>query len=173
MNLTFLLRAAGASAILAGGLRIVASFIPYAEGNLTLEALYLVIDLGLLFGLIGFYGVDFPFSGFPGFAGFVMAEAGTALIVGPDGMMGSVDTYQAGALMMTLGLLVWSTGSWKSSRLPTLTRGLWIASALLGIGGALFSLGNVAFLLAGLAFGASFVLGGLYLWRISGSEIAR
>ncbi len=169
MNLTFLLRSAGAAAILAGALRIAASFIPYAEGSLSLEALYLVIDLGLLFGLMGFYVVDFPFSGYPGFIGFAMAGAGTALIVGPDGMMGPVDIYRAGALLMTLGLLVWSAGSWKSSRLPLLTRGLWIASALLGIGGALLSLGNVTFLLAGLAFGLSFVIAGLHLWRIAAS----
>ena len=48
-----LIRLAGLAAILGGGLRIVPAFISYVPGNAPLEAFYLVIDLALLFGLIG------------------------------------------------------------------------------------------------------------------------
>lgn len=48
-----LIRLAGIAAILGGALRMVSAFIPYVPDSAPLEVFYLVIDLALLFGLIG------------------------------------------------------------------------------------------------------------------------
>ena len=43
------------------------------------------IKLLILFGLLGVYGYQHEKAGYWGFAGFLLALTGTALIVGPDG----------------------------------------------------------------------------------------
>ena len=71
------------AAVVAGFLRIASSFIPYEAGSAVLEALYGVIDLGLMFGLIAIYIASAEGIGFAGLAAFLVALAGLASIVGP------------------------------------------------------------------------------------------
>jgi len=58
MSTVTLIRLGGLAAILAGALRIGSSFISYSASkpSVTLELLYLVIDVLILLGLLGVYG---------------------------------------------------------------------------------------------------------------------
>ncbi|NJK46585.1 MAG: hypothetical protein HC933_22135 [Pleurocapsa sp. SU_196_0] len=81
MLTTRLTRFGAVLAVLAGVLRIVAAFILELP---EIEAFYLVIDLCILFGLIGVFGARLETLGWCGLIGFVVALTGAALIVGPD-----------------------------------------------------------------------------------------
>ena len=78
--------------MIGGALRIVSAFVPYqTPPPLALELFYLVIDVNLLCGLVGIYAWVHRSAGATGFAGFLLAFLGTALIVGPDGKLGALD----------------------------------------------------------------------------------
>jgi uncharacterized membrane protein HdeD (DUF308 family) len=82
MNDARLLQVLGLFAVLGGVLRVASAFIPWAPDVASLEALYLAIDVMLLFGLMGIYFAHRNQLGVFGFAAFAIAEAGIASIVG-------------------------------------------------------------------------------------------
>lgn len=174
MTLATLLRLAGASALLAGVLRTLASFIPGGDAPGTgLEILYMTIDVLLVFGLLGIYACQYDRAGVPGLFGFVLALTGTASIVGPDGKLGEVDLYAAGALLIAVGLVILAAGTWKARRLPPAVPALWVVSTVVGVGG--FAVGNppIAFMISGVAFGLAFALAGWSLIRTSAAPSPR
>ena len=57
-----------------GALRIVSSFVPYEAGSVALEALYGVIDLCLLSGLLAVYVANAEAVGIAGLAMFLVAS---------------------------------------------------------------------------------------------------
>ncbi|HVU87703.1 MAG TPA: hypothetical protein VHD36_10305, partial [Pirellulales bacterium] len=152
-----LIRLGGLSAIVAGLLRGGSSFLPFGEPTDAQELLYLVIDLSILFGLLGIYAYQSAEAGRVGFIGFVLALVGTAMITGPDGTLGGVSEYVAGALMISVGLVFLAIGTWRAAKLPRYVPVLWVISTVVGVAG--FLLGGQPFLLmlAGLAFGAAFI----------------
>jgi drug/metabolite transporter (DMT)-like permease len=113
-----LIRWGGLAAMLAGALRTAASFWPSAEPGVTLEILYLVIDILLLFGIFGIYAFQHERIGWFGFVGFLLAVIGTAIIAGPDGTIGVVDMYTAGSLSVGAGIVFLAVGSWAARTLP-------------------------------------------------------
>ena len=168
MSKRVLIRLSGAAAIAAGALRVGSSFLISAEAAVGLEVLYLAIDLFILFGLLGIYAHQYEESGRTGFLGFVTAVAGTAIIAGPDGQIGDLDSYGIGVLLISIGLILLAVGSWKARLLPRAVPALWIVSTVLGF----VALGTAAaalFIAAGVAFGASFVIAGSALWKAAGA----
>lgn len=169
MPASTLIRLGGLSAILAGLLRAATSFLPYfiMEQGPLLEVLYLITDVLILFGLLGVYGYQHEEAGVWGFAGFLLALTGTALIVGPDGRIGSLDMYVAGALLISIGMVLLAIGTWRAARLSRWVPVLWAASTLVGIGG--FLMGGLVwtFLIAGVTFGLGFVVAGANIWSDS------
>src|SRR5262249_26624962 len=136
MTDVLLYRFAGCSAMLAGILRVVASFLP--PGTLapdSLEWFYLVIDIAIAFALIGIYAYQHAESGVLGLIGFVLAMAGTESIGGPDGPIGDVDIYRLGATVVGIGMVFLAAGSLRAAKLPRYVPILWIASTLFGLGG--------------------------------------
>ncbi len=99
-----LVRVGALAAILGGALRIVSSFIPYEANSAPLEALYAVIDVCFVFGLIAIYITSAEAVGMAGLAAFLVAMTGLASIVGPDPQAFGIDFYRAGALVFVLGL---------------------------------------------------------------------
>jgi hypothetical protein len=156
-----LVRVGAAAAIVAGALRIVSTFIPYEANSPGLEALYGVIDLGLMFGLIAVYIASAEAVGIIGLALFLVALAGVASIVGPDAPAFGIDFYRIGALVFVAGLAGLSV--------QLLRAGLMRMSAVLWLGTFAASLATIvapqAFVAAGLAIGAGYVLAGLELLR--------
>ena len=161
-----LIRFGGLSAILAGLLRAATSFLPYltTEQSPVLEVLYLITDVLILFGLLGVYAYQHLRAGTWGFAGFLLALTGTALIVGPDGTIGSLDMYIAGALLISVGVVFLAIGTWRAEQLSRWVPILWVVSTLVGIGGFLLGESDWTLLIAGVTFGLGFLLAGLQIW---------
>jgi catechol 2,3-dioxygenase-like lactoylglutathione lyase family enzyme len=159
MNL--LIRLGGYAAISGGVLKLVAAFIPYAPQSAFLEALYGVIDTGLLFGLIAVYLVAASGIGWIGLASFAVTLTALASIVGPEAEMFGIDFYQTGATVFTLGLTALSVQLIRK-RILTVAASLWIASALIGV--VLTSVGSpFAFTAAGVALSAGFIAAGYHI----------
>ena len=165
MSSATLIRLGGLAAILTGALRMVASFLPASKPpSTTMELFYLLIDVLLLFGILGIYGYQHERVGVVGFLGFLSALIGTAMITGPDGVLGGVDEYVIGSLMISFGLTLLAIGSWKSGRLPRYVSVLWILSTIIGVGGFLAGGVVITFVIAGVMFGLAFVLAGVQIW---------
>lgn len=163
MVATTLIRLGGWAALLAGGLRTGASFIPYTQPGVALELFYLVIDVLLLLGLLGIYAYQHEQVGISGFLGFLLALIGTASIIGPDGAIGGVEMYVVGSLLISVGLTVLAFGTWRANKLPRAVPVLWVVSTVVGIGGFLAGGLAITFLVAGVAFGLAFILAGVRL----------
>jgi hypothetical protein len=111
-----LIRWGGLAAVLAGVLRAGASLWPSAEPTITLELNYLVVDILILFGILGVYGFSGERSGVAGFLGFLLGVLGTAIIAGPDEELGEIDMYAAGSVVLAVGLV------WRARRAQRLRR---------------------------------------------------
>lgn len=166
MPASTLIRLGGLSAILAGLLRVATSFLPYltTEQGTFVEVLYLITDVLILLGLLGVYGYQHERAGYSGFAGFLLALIGTALIVGPDGRIGSLDMYVVGALMISVGVAVLAIGTWRAAQLSRWVPILWVVSTVTGIGGFLMGGSGWTFMIAGIAFGFAFIVAGVRIW---------
>jgi len=168
MNSKTLLRLGAVAAMAAGTLRIAASFIAYSDPTTVAQELfYLVIDLCILYGVLAVYFVQRVEVGSLGFAGFLLALSGVAIIVGPDGSIGDVGMYQVGSASLLLGLTLISIAGWRAARLPRYALATWILSTVLGILGSLPGAPAIFLLLAGLAFGIGFVGAGARIWSSS------
>ncbi|MEQ1780002.1 MAG: hypothetical protein ABMA14_01490 [Hyphomonadaceae bacterium] len=161
-----LVRVGAVAAMIGGGLRVVSTFIPYQADLAWLEALYGVIDLCLLFGLIGIYLFCAEALGTLGLIAFLVALAGVASIFGPDTPAFGIDFYRVGALVFVLGLaalgaLLWSRGVLRSSA------ALWVVTLAAALASATWP---PAFMVSGLALGVGYLLAGAAIWRGLGSR---
>lgn len=158
-SLAPLIRLGAWGAILGGGLRIVAAFVPNMPNSATLETLYGAIDIGLLFGLVAIYLDGASAAGRTGLAGFTIALAGLASILGPDAPAFGIDFYLAGSLILLIGLSVLASAFWRAGHQVRPAQA-WLLSAMLAIaGGALEQPLLIA--AGGVAFGLGFVLAGV------------
>jgi len=158
-----LIRRGGAAAVLAGALRTTTAFWPSPEPSVALEVLYLVIDILILFGILGVYSFQSEEAGAWGLVGFLLAVTGTAIIVGPDGRIGGVDMYTAGSLLLGVGMVGLAVGSWTARSLPQWVPVLWVVSTTAGIVAATAGIPTL-FVFAGIAFGIAFIGAGAAVW---------
>jgi hypothetical protein len=175
MLTTQLTRFGAALAVLAGALRIVAAFILELP---EIELFYLVIDLCILFGLIGVFGVRLEALGWCGLIGFVIALTGAALIVGPDATVLSVGTDFTGTLALLIGLNLLGLVAWQSHCLPRWIPMFWALSTVTGA--VSFAAPNLEWLftVSGVLFGVGFAGAGLAALsrskrELRGSKLAR
>jgi hypothetical protein len=157
-----LFRVLGGAAILGGVLRIGSSFIPW-DGSAQIEALAFVIDVSLLFGLMGIYLAARERLGWFGLVAFVLAETGIASIIGPDTTSFGIDTYQAGVVVISVGLALLGFAMLLARAGFTLSALCWIASLIVGVAGGFVGQGAAGFLVGGILFGLGFVAAGLRL----------
>lgn len=152
------LKLGGAAAILGGALRVVDSF----TGNMftahTLDVLYFVNDVLLMFGLIAWYAARAARLGAAGLIGFAVAVTGVLVIRSvqvfhPKG-------YMLGSAMFLLGLVIMNAPM-LARREPAVW--LWIAATLVAVVAYLAS-GPMA-VVAGVLFGLGFMAAGAALWR--------
>lgn len=154
-----LLRVAGVMAVIGGGLRILAAFIPYVPQSPFLESLYAVIDLCFLFGLAAIY---WPFSnrlGWPGAAGYFVATAGVASIVGPDPRMFGLEFYMVGSAVFELGLLILAV-LFLRHRILRPAAIFWITSLAAAVLAVAIGGDALAFVVAGTSLGLGFIWAG-------------
>ena len=161
MSTKYLVRLGATAAVAAGALRTATSFVPYTEAGAGLEALYLIVDILILFGVLGVYAASSGQLGSWGFTGFVLAVVGSAIIAGPDGRIGPADMYAVGALSLGTGVVLLAVASWRARTLPRWIAILWITSMGAGIAGAAIDLGALL-VLSGVAFGVALMGAGHY-----------
>jgi hypothetical protein len=163
MSSTNLIRLGGLAAIIAGFLRGVNSFLPSSLG-MTIELLYLLTDIFLLFGMIGLYSFQHQESGRWGFFGFLLAIIGIAAIR-TRGIEG-INMYAIGALIFAAGLILFAIGSWMANKLPRWVSIFWILSTIIGFIGYFVSGFSSFFAVSGVLFGVGFAGAGLRLWKL-------
>lgn len=159
-----LVRLSGLAAILAGLLRGVNSLAPSSTPSVTLELLYLLTDIFILFGIMGIYGFQYKESGLWGFLGFLFATIGTGMIIGPDGEVSGINMYPVGASILALGLTCLAIGSWIASKFPRWVPMFWVISSILGFIGYFIPNFRLLFVASGVIFGIGFAGAGIKIW---------
>lgn len=160
-----LFRILGGAAVLGGVLRVVSAFVPWEQNLAWLEAFYFVIDVALLFGLMGVYFAELARLGIAGFAAFALAETGIASIVGPDGMAFGLDVYQLGVFAISIGLAILGTVMLATRAGSALAASCWILSLVVGLAATFANQPEAGFVAGGVLFGLGFVVAGVGLMR--------
>jgi SAM-dependent methyltransferase len=164
MSSSNLIRLGGLAAIIAGVLRGVASFVPQSVAIDQLELLYLFTDLFILFGIMGLYGFQHEEAGILGVLGFLLAIAGSGMIIGPDGELFGVNLYPVGALILAVGLDLLVIGSWLAHKLPRWTLVSLGLSTVLGFVGYFVPSLGFLFVVSGVLFAIGFAGAGSQVW---------
>jgi hypothetical protein len=118
--------------IAAGALRAVGSFVPATTAPAAaVQLLYLLTDICILFGFMGWYAAVHRAVGAAGFGAFVVGVVGI-LIIRSSAAFPSVDLYPLGALVFEAGLNVLGLAAWKARRLPVWVPTLLFLSVMTG-----------------------------------------
>ena len=164
MARTNLIRWGGLAAVLAGILRLIASFTPTAA-SVGLQIFYFAIDVLLLLGIIGVYGFQKKETGRWGFFGFLLSLIGASLLIWHDVVVNAVALlYPVAAFLFAVGISVLALRSWAANTLPHWASALLITSTLLGILGYGIKGFDVLFVVSGVIFGIGFIGAGLTVW---------
>ncbi len=158
-----LIRWGGLAAVLAGILRVIASFTPTTT-SVGLQIFYFVIDVLLLLGVIGVYAFQKQETGRWGFVGFVMALIGAGLLIGHDVVSAVAFLYPVAAFLFAVGISVLAIRSWAANTLPRWTSALLITSTVIGILGFVVGGFDILFIISGVIFGIGFIGAGLTVW---------
>jgi len=156
MTRSTLVRAGCLVAIAGGVLRAAASFAPMVlHSDVERETLYLVVDLCLTLGLVGFHLRHSKSIGWPGAAGLALALGGMA-IVRVSRAFSTVDLYPIGAVATACGVILLSFRTWVAGRLPGWILVAFLLSTLVGIIGSYVRGADVFFICSGVIFGVAF-----------------
>ncbi len=158
-----LIRWGGLAAVLAGILRVIASFTPTTT-SVGLQIFYFVIDVLLLLGVIGVYAFQKQETGRWGFVGFVMALIGAGLLIGHDVVSAVAFLYPVAAFLFAVGISVLAIRSSVANTLPRWTSALLITSTVIGILGFVVGGFDILFIISGVIFGIGFIGAGLTVW---------
>jgi hypothetical protein len=153
-----LIRFGGMAAIVAGVLRVIASFIP--SNSYRIMLLYLITDVLLFLGSIGLYGFQQKKIGVAGTLGFLLQIGAILVLIGRDVGVFGANLYPVGALMFAAGLDLFAIGTWQVKMLPSWILSLWILSTVIGPIGYFASGLSVLFVVSGILFGIGFASAG-------------
>ena len=157
-------RTAGLVAIVGGLLRTAGSFAPVVvASDLARESLYIVIDVCLTVGLVGFYAQRSKRLGWSGAAGLALALVGI-VTVRANRAIATVDLYPAGALAIACGLIVVSTSAWVVRTIRGWVPVAFVLSTFVGITGSVVQDANALFVWSGVIFGTAFAGLGFEMW---------
>jgi hypothetical protein len=169
MSSTNLIRWGGLAAIIAGILRGINSLLPSSTPIVAIEILYLLTDIFILFGIMGLYGFEHQESGWWGFFGFLLGIIGIGTI--RTGAISGVNMYPVGALIFTVGLILFAIGSWIANKLPRWVSGFWLLSTVIGVMGYFVPGLNLFFVVSGVIFGISFSGAGIKVWSVTSKQL--
>ena len=156
-------RICAASAILAGILRAITSFIPEATPRVLL--IYLAVDLFLLFGTIGLYGFAVRATKVMPLLGIVLMILALVVLIGRDLGLASANIYAGAAANFSLGLDLFAIHLLQTRKMPTWIPVSWLVSTIVGPVGFFVSQLHFLFAISGLIFGVSFTGAGVIMWR--------
>jgi len=161
-----LIRTGGLVAIAGGLLRTAGSFAPAViASDVARESLYIVIDVCLTVGLVGFYAQRSKRVGWPGAAGFALALVGI-VTVRANRAIATVDLYPAGALAIACGVIVVSTSAWVGRTIAGWVPVAFVLSTFVGIIGSVVH-ASACFVWSGVIFGIAFAGLGFEMWTSS------
>lgn len=164
------MRTAGLVAIAGGLLRTASSFAPVViSSDLARESLYIVVDVCLTVGLIGFYVQRSKSIGWPGAAGLALALGGIAT-VRANRAISTVDLYPAGALAIACGVIVVSASAWRAHKIAGWIPVAFLLSTLVGILGSVVQDPDTLFVWSGMIFGIAFAGLGFEIWTSSSND---
>ena len=163
MSRTNLIRWCGLAAVLAGILRLIASFTPTAA-SVGIQIWYFAIDVLLLLGIVGVYEFQKQETGRWGFFGFLLALIGAGLLIGHDVDNAIVLIYPVAAFLFAVGISVLAIRSWAANTLPRWASALLITSTVIGILGFVVGGFDILFVISGVIFGIGFIGAGLTVW---------
>ena len=163
MSSAALIRAGGMAAIVGGVLRAAASFAPSVCSDIQQQLLYLMVDMFLLVGLLGFYGLRHQDVGRTGALGFLLALFGL-IVVRSSQVIPGLDLYPMGALTFVGGLIALCVSAWSVKKLAVCVPVAFVVSALAGLVGTVAHNSGWLFVLSGVLFGAAFSGLGREVW---------
>jgi hypothetical protein len=127
------------------------------------ESLYIVVDVCLTAGLIGFYVQRSKSLGWPGAAGLAIALGGIAT-VRANRAISTVDLYPVGALATACGVIVVSARAWGVRKISGWVPVAFVLSTLVGTIGSVVQNANPLFVWSGVIFGIAFAGLGFETW---------
>lgn len=149
----------------AGLLRMLVSFIDYESAHEAIELVYILIDLGFILGLVGFYSLWRSKLNLLAHTGFVISLCGFAFIAGPESTLFGIGAYQIGTPVIGVGILLLSIALLRLKLLGVLAPLLLITSVIVGLASMLTGI-TLLFTLSGVLFGMGFVVFGGRLWAV-------
>jgi hypothetical protein len=159
-----LVRAGAFAAIAGGALRAAGSFAPVVIGShLARESLYIVVDVCLAVGLLGFYSQRSERLGWWGVVGLAVALAGIAT-VRANRLISATDLYPVGALAIACGVMVLSVRAWIVHTVRGWVPVAFLLSTLVGVIGSLLQGATALFVWSGVIFGIAFAGLGVETW---------
>jgi hypothetical protein len=165
MTRSTLVRAGGLAAIAGGALRAAVSFAPVVlDSDIELELLYIVVDVCLAIGLVGFSARLSKSIKWPGVAGLALALVGLAT-VRANRTISTIDLYPAGALATACGMIILSARAWVARRIPGWVPMAFLLSTLVGLIGSYVRGATALFVWSGVIFGVAFAGLGVEMWK--------
>ena len=158
-----LVRAGGMAAIVGGILRAAASFAPGVGSDVEQQMLYLVVDMFLLIGLLGFYELRYQDVGRTGAFGFFLALFGLIVVRSSRAIPG-LDLYPVGAMAVASGLIVLCGSAWRLKALAVWVPTAFVVSTLVGLVGTVAGNSEWLLVVSGVLFGAAFAGLGREVW---------
>src|ERR1051325_738787 len=150
------------SAILAGLLRAITSFIPEATPKVLL--FYLAVDLFLFFGVVGLYAFAVTDAKLVPLLGTALMILALVVLIGRDLGVVSDNIYAGAAATFSVGLDLFAIHLLQTRKMPSWIAVAWIVSTILGPVGFFVSQLHVLFTISGLIFGIAFAAAGVMMW---------
>ena len=159
-----LIRICAVSAILAGALRAISSFIP--DTTPKIYVLYFTIDLFLLFGVICLIRLPVTRGRIFGRLGIVLMFLALLILIARDVEAVRPDAYAAGAALFSLGLDLFAIQVLLTRKVPSWIPVSWIVSTIAGAIGFFVPGLHLLFAISGLLFGVAFAAAGVVMWNL-------
>ena len=158
-------RLAGVAAVAGGLIDLVGPlFYPHLAEPLKLST-YVLIDVLLLFGMLGVQSVAGRAMGWPGLVGFVVAVSGVLLVrTSAAGIWGAA-SYTVASAIWSIGMVVISVALLSKRGPFRMAAALWIAAFVIGLAGLALKDQGLAHRLAAWCFALGFVAAGVILAR--------
>jgi hypothetical protein len=151
------------AAIAGGLLRIATSFAPGVGSDVGRQLLYLVVDMFLLLGVLGFYELRHQDIGWTGALGFLLTLFGLVVVRSSRAIL-ALDLYPVGALALVGGLIAMSVRAWRVKTLAVWIPLAFVVSTIVGLVGTVVDNAGWLFVVSGVLFGGAFAGLGREIW---------
>ncbi|WP_165184614.1 hypothetical protein [Caulobacter soli] len=158
-------RLAGAAAVVGGLIDLVGPLLyPHLSEPMRLST-YVLIDVLLLFGMLGVQWLAGQAMGWPGLFGFVIAVSGVLLVrTSAAGIWGAA-SYTVASAIWSIGMVVIGATLLAKRGPFRMAAALWIAAFVIGLAGLALKDQGLAHRLAAWCFALGFVAAGVILAR--------